>query len=270
MGRTMIEGIDVKTFIPAVERDPAVLGGKNAPRILIIVPAYNEQANIRKTLNEIGALSIHVDAVVIDDGSIDATAHEARSAGARVISLPFNLGIGGAVQTGFQYAHDNNYDIAVQVDGDGQHDVAYLSKILTPVVNGEADMSVGSRFMPNQEKGYMSSFTRRIGIGFFVSLIGILTGCHIYDPTSGFRAYNKKMIRLFARHYPHDFPEPEAIVLARKINATIKELPVVMRKRQGGASSIRYFKSMYYMMKVTFAILLDMLKSRKMTARYGD
>lgn len=267
----MIESVQIgNASTQDQQRETALRAGKAVPKILIIVPAYNEQSNIQKTLKEIGALTLSLDVIVIDDGSTDATAPEARSAGARVISLPFNLGIGGAVQTGFQFAYDNDYDIAVQVDGDGQHDVFYLEKIIAPVLKGEADMSVGSRFMPHQEKGYMSSFARRIGIGFFVNLIGTLTGCHIYDPTSGFRAYNKKMIRLFARHYPHDFPEPEAIVLARKYGAVIKELPVVMRKRQGGASSIRYFKSMYYMMKVTFAILLDMLKSRKMAGEYGD
>jgi len=242
-----------------------------ASRILIIIPAYNEQSNIHNTLREIWALaSLNLDVIVIDDGSTDATAQEARSSGARVISLPFNLGIGGAVQTGLQFACERGYDIAVQVDGDGQHYVSYLKAIITPVLNEQADMSIGSRFMPRQEKGYRSSFARRLGIGFFARLIGVLTGCHVYDPTSGFRAYNKKMIKLFARRYPHDFPEPEAIVLARKFGATIKELPVVMRRRQGGASSIRYFKSMYYMMKVTFAILLDMLKSRRLAVDYGD
>lgn len=243
---------------------------KDEKKILVIVPAFNEQANIRNTLKEISSSPLNIDAVVIDDGSTDGTAQEARAAGARVISLPFNLGIGGAVQTGFQFAYDNGYDIAVQVDGDGQHDAQYLQTIIEPVMSGRADMSVGSRFMPNQERGYRSSFTRRIGIGFFVYLIGILTGYHVYDPTSGFRAYNKKMIKLFARHYPHDFPEPEAIVLARRSGAVLVELPVVMRKRQGGASSIRYFKSMYYMMKVTFAILLDTLKTRRMVLDYGD
>ncbi len=239
-------------------------------KILIIIPAFNEKDNIRNTLKEIWALTLKPDVIVIDDGSKDSTAQEARAAGAAVISLPFNLGIGGAVQTGFQYADAYGYDIAVQVDADGQHDASYLSTILAPVISDDADMTIGSRFMPLQEKGYKSSFLRRIGIGFFVRLIGILTGYHVYDPTSGFRCYNKKMIRLFSRHYPHDFPEPEAIVLARKFGARIKELPVVMRKRQGGASSIRYFKSLYYMLKVTFAILLDMLKSRRLALDYGD
>lgn len=240
------------------------------PKILIIVPAYNEQANIQNTIREIRALPMKPDVIVIDDGSTDATAQEARDIGANVISLPFNLGIGGAVQTGFQFAFQRGYDIAVQVDGDGQHDVAYLQTIIDPVLTGEADMVVASRFMPQQEKGYQSSFARRMGIGFFVHLIGLLTGCHIYDPTSGFRAYNKKMIKLFARQYPHDFPEPEAIVLARRVNAIIKELPVVMRRRQGGLSSIRYFKSLYYMIKVTFAIVLDMLKTGRPVTDYGD
>lgn len=243
---------------------------KDPTRILVIVPAYNEQANIRSTLREIFSSPLNVETVVIDDGSTDATAQEAQKVGARVISLPFNLGIGGAVQTGFQFAYDNGYDIAVQVDGDGQHDAKYLKTIIEPVISGRADMTVGSRFMPKQEGGYRSSFTRRIGIGFFVYLIGVLTGHHVYDPTSGFRAYNKKMIKLFARHYPHDFPEPEAIVVARRSGAVIVELPVVMRKRQGGASSIRYFKILYYMMKVTFAIMLDTLKTRRMVLDYGD
>jgi glycosyltransferase involved in cell wall biosynthesis len=242
----------------------------NHPRILIIVPAYNEEANIRRTLKEIFALSIPLSVVVVDDGSRDLTAKEAREAGANVISLPFNLGIGGAVQTGFQLAFERGFDIAVQIDGDGQHDPEYLRAILDPVLKGEADMTIGSRFMPSTEKGDQSSFARRVGINFFVSLIGMLTGKHIYDPTSGFRAYNKRMIKLFARHYPSDFPEPEAIVVAQRFKARIVELPVVMRKRQGGASSIKYFKSLYYMMKVTVAIILDMLKTRRLAAQYGD
>ncbi len=242
----------------------------NSPKILIIIPAFNEEANIRKTLREISAVPLKLDVIVIDDGSKDLTAREAKEAGANVISLPFNLGIGGAVQTGFQFAHERGYDIAVQVDGDGQHDPAYLKVILDPVIRDEADMTIGSRFMPAAEKGDQSSFARRIGINFFVSLIGLLTGKHVYDPTSGFRAYNKKMIKLFARHYPSDFPEPEAIVVAQRFNARIQEFPVIMRKRQGGASSIKYFKSLYYMMKVTLAIILDMLKTRRLLALYGD
>ena len=240
------------------------------PKILIIVPAYNEEANIRKTLQEIFALPMALDVLVVDDGSKDMTAKAARDAGANVISLPFNLGIGGAVQTGFKFAFERDFDIAAQVDGDGQHDPAYLKTILGPVISNEADMTVGSRFMPSSEKGDQSSFARRIGINFFVSLIGMLTGKHIYDPTSGFRAYNKKMIKLFARHYPSDFPEPEAIVVAQRFRARITEVPVMMRRRQGGASSIKYFKSLYYMMKVTVAIVLDMLKTRRLAAQYGD
>jgi len=242
----------------------------NHPKILVIIPAYNEEANIRKTLGEIFALPFAPDVIVVDDGSKDQTAKEAAEAGAKVISLPFNLGIGGAVQTGFQFAFERGFDIAVQVDGDGQHDPSYLKTILEPVIKDEADMTIGSRFMPSSGKGDRSSFARRIGINFFVSLIGMLTGKLVYDPTSGFRAYNKRMIKLFARHYPSDFPEPEAIVVAQRFKMRIIELPVVMRKRQGGASSIKYFKSLYYMMKVTVAIILDMLKTRRLAAQYGD
>jgi glycosyltransferase involved in cell wall biosynthesis len=228
-------------------------------KILVIVPAFNEQGNIGRTVQEILRGPVSVDVLVIDDGSKDATADEARAAGAKVVSLPFNLGIGGAVQTGFQYAWRHGYSIAVQIDGDGQHDAGFLPQLLAPVMQGTADMSVGSRFMEASE-GFKSSFSRRLGIGFFVHLINALTGVRVTDPTSGFRAHNQKLIQVFARYYPHDFPEPEAIVVARRMNAGITEVPVVMRSRKAGASSIRHFKSMYYMLKVTLAILLHMLR----------
>ncbi len=233
-------------------------------KILVIIPAYNEAGNIGRTVEQVRAAG--TDILVIDDGSRDNTAAEARGKGARVVSLPFNLGIGGAVQTGFQYAHRHGYDIAVQIDGDGQHDVAFLSKLLAPVIAGEADMSVGSRFI-EASQGFKSSFSRRIGINFFVHLINLLTGARVTDPTSGFRAYNKKLIASFAKYYPHDFPEPEAIVVARRMDAKIVEVPVVMRARQAGNSSIRHFKSMYYMAKVTLAILLHMMHRRERGAR---
>jgi len=230
-------------------------------KILIIVPAFNEEANIKKTVREIFSLKLDLDVLVVNDGSKDATVNEARAAGAHVISHPFNLGIGGAVQTGFKFAARHNFDIAIQVDGDGQHDVAYLEKLLEPILKDEADMAIGSRFITLS--GYQSSFIRRIGINFFARLISFLIGFRVTDPTSGFRAVNKKMIRVFSQYYPQDFPEPEAIVVARRYNARIKEVSVVMRKRAGGNSSIRYLKTFYYMVKVTFAILLDKLKSKK-------
>jgi hypothetical protein len=228
-------------------------------KILAIVPAFNECGNIGRTVEEILQKAAGADVLVIDDGSRDATAEEARQAGGMVISLPFNLGIGAAVQTGFQFAQKNQYDIAVQIDGDGQHDPAFLDKIVGPIRRDEADMVVGSRFL-GKTGGFQSSFTRRMGINFFVHLINMLTGVKINDPTSGFRAYNKKMIALFAEYYPHDFPEPEAIVVAQQDGARIVEMAVAMRAREAGSSSIRYFKTLYYMAKVTLAILLHMIR----------
>lgn len=234
----------------------------SAPKVLAIVPAYNEAGNIGRTVEQVRRCGMGIDILVIDDGSKDATVKEAQAAGARVVSLPFNLGIGGAVQTGFQYAHQGGYDIAVQIDGDGQHDPSFLPKLLAPVIAGDADMCVGSRFLEENAGGFKSSFSRRVGIGFFVRLINMLTGARITDPTSGFRAHNKKLIALFARYYPHDFPEPEAIVVARRLNAVIAEVPVAMHARRAGSSSIGRVKSMYYMLKVTFAILLHMIRRR--------
>lgn len=231
-------------------------------KILAIVPAFNECGNIGRTVEEICQKQKGVDILVIDDGSRDATAEEARQAGGMVVSLPFNLGIGAAVQTGFQYAQKHRYDIAVQIDGDGQHDPAFLDKIIEPLRRDAADMVVASRFL-EKTNGFQSSFTRRVGINFFVHLINVLTGVKISDPTSGFRAYNKKMIALFSEYYPHDFPEPEAIVVAQQAGARIDEISVAMRPREAGNSSIRYFKTLYYMVKVTLAILLHMIRQRE-------
>jgi len=231
-------------------------------KILVIVPAFNECGNIGRTVEEIRRVGLGVDILVIDDGSADQTAREACQAGGMVVSLPFNLGIGAAVQTGFQYAQQHHYDIAVQIDGDGQHDAGYLDKLIGPVLGDEADMVVGSRFLDNAV-GFQSSFSRRLGIGFFVHLINGLTGVKISDPTSGFRAYNKRMIALFSDYYPYDFPEPEAVVVAQQACARIMEVAVVMRPRQAGNSSIRYFKTLYYMTKVTLAILLHMIRQRR-------
>ncbi len=227
-------------------------------KTLVIVPAFNEAGNVGRTVAEIRRAGLPCDILVVDDGSLDATAAEAVSQGAWVVALPFNLGIGGAVQTGFQFAFEGGYDVAVQIDGDGQHDASFLRELVAPVVSGQADLAVGSRFSASSD-GFKSSFSRRLGIGFFVHLINLLTGARITDPTSGFRAHNKKLIAAFAHYYPHDFPEPEAIVVARRMGASILEVPVSMRARQAGNSSIRYFKSLYYMLKVTVAILLHMI-----------
>ncbi|OGX08187.1 MAG: hypothetical protein A2Z88_03340 [Omnitrophica WOR_2 bacterium GWA2_47_8] len=231
-------------------------------KILIIIPAYNESESIKKTIQEILALPFKVDIAVIDDGSSDATSRYAKETTANVLTLPFNLGIGGAVQTGFQFAFKKNYDIAVQIDADGQHDGAFLQDLVTPVKSGEVDIAIGSRFI-GPFLGYRSSFVRRIGINFFAHLISFLVQDRVTDPTSGFRAFNRKAIKAFALDYPYDYPEPEAIVLAQRLNLRFKEIPVQMRKRQAGHSSIRYLRTLYYMVKVTLAILLDMLKPQK-------
>jgi len=234
----------------------------NNPKILIIVPAYNESGNIKKTIGEIKLQGSGLTILVINDGSRDTTAKEAKEAGAMVASLPFNVGIGGAVQTGFKFALKNNFDITVQVDGDGQHNTGYLKKLLQPILDGRADMTIGSRFLAPY-LGYRSSFVRRIGIHFFAGLISFLAGVRITDSTSGFRACNRKVIKAFAGYYPYDFPEPEAVIVAKGIGARILEVPVQMRERLAGASSIRYLATLYYMIKVTFAILLSMLKKKR-------
>jgi glycosyltransferase involved in cell wall biosynthesis len=238
--------------------------------VLIVVPAFNEQGNVGRTVSEVRQQHPSAHIVVIDDGSLDHTAREAESAGAHVVSLPFNLGIGGAVQTGFRYAHDHGYDVAVQVDGDGQHNVAYLKALMQPILDGKADMTIGSRFADRQSGGFKSSFARRIGISFFAWLISLLTRYRVSDPTSGFRAYNRLMISVFARQYPHDFPEPEAVVVASRHGARVVEVPVAMRERAAGRSSIRRLGSVYYMVKVTFAMLLHMIRDKKLLSDYAD
>ena len=235
---------------------------ENKKKILIVVPAYNEEGSIQNTIAEIFSACPFYSILVVNDGSLDATFKKAKQTKVMVVSLPYNLGIGGAVQTGFKYAQGNDYDIVVQVDGDGQHDVGYLEQLLNPIIKNEADLTIGSRFLPPFSE-YQSSFLRRIGINFFARLISFLTKYKITDPTSGFRAYNRKMIKIFAQYYPSDFPEPEAIVVAGRYDAKIKEIPVKMRERLSGSSSIRYLKTLYYMVKVTFAIFLDKIKNKK-------
>ncbi len=234
-------------------------------RVIAIIPAFNESGNIARTVSDVKRHASAIDIVVIDDGSSDATAAEASGAGAIVLRLPFNLGIGGAVQTGLKYAFNHHYQYALQIDGDGQHDAAYIKDILTPLMAGQGDMIIGSRFLKANE-GFQSSFSRRIGINFFVHLINALIGITIKDPTSGFRAFNAKAIALFAQDYPTDFPEPEAIVIAHRSGITIQEIPVQMRQREAGHSSIRHLKTMYYMFKVTLAILLLMLRKPRSIA----
>jgi glycosyltransferase involved in cell wall biosynthesis len=218
-------------------------------KILAIIPAYNEAGNIARVVRDVLALPFGVVPLVVNDGSADDTAKFAASAGALVLDLPFNLGIGGAVQAGYRYAHKHDFDIAVQVDGDGQHDVAYLAELVKPVKDNQADMVIGSRFLvPDQ--GFRSSLMRRVGILFFRCLIRSFTGFSTTDPTSGFRACGRRLIKLYA-------------VVASRLGARLAEVPVQMRARLSGKSSIGKLKSPYYMIKVTVAILLHMLKDRK-------
>jgi glycosyltransferase involved in cell wall biosynthesis len=219
-----------------------------------IVPALNEEGSIGRVIDEIRAFDPDLDVVVVDDGSADRTAAEARAKGAVVLRLPFNLGIGGAVQTGFRYAHEHRYDLAVRVDGDGQHDPAQLEAVVGPVLRGEADICVGSRFHSND--GYRSSSTRRLGIRVLAWTASALTRQRVTDPTSGFQALNSNGIALFAADYPHDYPEVEAIVMVEKHRLRLVEVPVAMREREHGRSSITAARSVYYMAKVLLAIFV--------------
>jgi glycosyltransferase involved in cell wall biosynthesis len=224
-------------------------------RRVAIVPAFNEEGCIADVIAEIRAFDPGLEVVVIDDGSVDGTARAARAAGAHVLKLPFNLGIGGAVQTGFRYAHENGFDLAVRVDGDGQHDPAHLGAVIEPVLRNEVDIAVGSRYLA-ASGGYRSSVSRRIGIRILASTVSMLTRQRITDPTSGFQALNGKAIRLFAADYPHDYPEVEGLVMLIRHRLRFCEVPVAMRPRAAGQSSIRALSSVYYMVKVLLALFV--------------
>jgi glycosyltransferase involved in cell wall biosynthesis len=225
---------------------------------LAIVPALNEEESVGRVIAEIRRFDPGFEIVVVDDGSTDRTAGIAADQGAHVLRLPFNLGIGGAVQTGYRFAFERGYDIAVQVDGDGQHDPGQLPKILEPVLAGEADLCVGSRFAGGS--GYQSSFARRVGIRLFAAVVSMVVRQKVTDTTSGFRAVNRKGIALFAADYPHDYPEVEATVMCIKHKLRLTEVPVEMRERAGGESSITALRSIYYMTKVLLAIFVGLFR----------
>lgn len=229
-------------------------------KTLIIIPAYNEEANIEKLLDELTADYPQYDYIVINDCSTDGTLKILEAKGANYINLPINLGIGGGVQTGYLYAYENEYDIAVQMDGDGQHLPKYLADIIKPIEKGEADAVVGSRFIEN--KGFQSSFMRRFGIVLLSTIIKFLTGMKITDVTSGFRAVNRKGIELFAKNYAQDYPEPEALVVSAVNGVKTIEVPVIMQERLGGKSSINGFKSAYYMIKVSLALFFARITTK--------
>lgn len=223
-------------------------------KCLIIVPAYNEEKNIHNVVTSIKNNNIHADIIVINDGSKDNTYLEAKKAGAEVINLNENLGIGGAVQTGYIYALKKDYDVAVQIDGDGQHDPKELEKLIEQMEENHFDMIIGSRFV--EKTNYIPNIFRAVGIKYFSKLVSILCKNNYYDTTSGYRIINQKGIRLFAKYYPKDYPEVETIVYAYKNGLTIKEIGVNMRQRNKGKSSITFNKSIYYMIKVTIATLM--------------
>lgn len=226
-------------------------------KCLMIIPAYNEAENIEKVIDNLNKNYQQYDYVVINDGSTDETKKICKKRNYQVLNLPVNLGIGGAVQTGYRYAREKNYDVAVQIDGDGQHDVTYLSEMLGLIEREEADIVIGSRFI--EKEGFQSSLTRRLGIN-FLSLLGkVLTGVRIKDITSGYRVVNRKFIEIFADDYPLDYPEPEAVVMTVVHGGKIKEIPVIMREREKGKSSINVRKSIYYMIKVTLAMFVRRL-----------
>jgi glycosyltransferase involved in cell wall biosynthesis len=226
-------------------------------KILVIVPAFNEAENIVKTIQSIKHAG-QVDILVINDRSIDQTLTLLKTQkNIKIANLPCNLGIGGAVQTGLIYAKEQNYDIAIQIDGDGQHDPNFIWDMIHLINNSNFDIIIGSRFI--DKVGFQSTKLRRIGIVYIQYLIRTIIGIQITDPTSGFRAFSKKAIQYFASHYPYDYPEPESIVVAHRLGMKIKELPVIMKEREGGVSSIYTYKNFYYMLKVTLAIMIAKL-----------
>ena len=226
-------------------------------RTLIIIPAYNEANNISTVIEDLKENYPSYDYVIINDGSTDRTEDICRENGYPCINLPINLGIGGAVQTGYKYALENGYDVAVQMDGDGQHDPAFLDGMIKIIENDEAEAVIGSRFV--EKEGFQSSATRRFGIGFLSILGKILTGVRLKDITSGYRMVNRNLIRIYADDYPSDYPEPEAMIMAAIHGCRIKEYPVVMRERLGGTSSINLKRSVYYMIKVPIAMMIRRL-----------
>ena len=238
---------------------------KSSMRTLIIIPAYNEAEGIEKVVDNIVQNYPQYEYIVINDGSSDDTRDICRERGYQYLNLSINLGIGGAVQTGYKYAKDKGYDVAVQIDGDGQHDIAFLEEMLPILEQEEADIVIGSRFI--DKEGFQSSVARRTGIKILSALIFMCTGCKVKDVTSGFRAVNKRFIDIYAKNYPIDYPEPEAIVAARRSGFRVMDVPVVMNERTAGVSSIGALDSAYYMVKVILAIFACRLIYKKKKRR---
>jgi hypothetical protein len=230
-------------------------------KIAVIIPCYNEEDCVADVFNEISSIKIpncYIEPVFINDCSKDNTLALLQSYNAKILDLSVNLGIGGAVQTGFKYALANNFDVAIQLDGDGQHPSDQIINLIAPIMANDADVVIGSRFL--EKEGFQSTFARRLGINYFKFLNKFLVKKTITDNTSGFRAINNKALKEVCAYYPDEYPEPEAIILFSLNNLRIKEIPVVMRERIGGQSSISSFKSIYYMVKVSLAIIFIYLR----------
>jgi glycosyltransferase involved in cell wall biosynthesis len=233
-----------------------------AHSLLAVVPAYNEGGSVAQVVRSLHERAPRFDVIVIDDGSTDDTADRARSAGAEVIVLPYNLGIGGAVQTGFQYALDHGYDYMAQVDGDGQHEPEELETLLVAMQADESlDVVCGSRFL-SAETSYLAPISRRTGIHLFAFTLSKILGQRVTDPTSGFRLYNRRAIGLFARDYPHDYPEVEAVLMLHSHRLKMAETSVRMHQRGAGRSSITRARSLYYMVKVSLALVVGLMRRR--------
>lgn len=224
---------------------------------LAVVPAYNESATIVDVVEALRRNAPNFDTLVVDDGSTDSTDVLAQRAGAKVLKLPFNVGIGGAVQTGFVYARDHGYDFLAQVDGDGQHDSVELERLIETMEEEDVDMVCGSRFLTDDYR-YPAPLSRRAGIHIFAFLLSLIVGMRVSDPTSGFRLYNRRAIELFAHDYPHDYPEVEAVLILHHHSLRMREIPVRMYTRGGGISSISTGKSAYYMIKVLLALFVGL------------
>jgi glycosyltransferase involved in cell wall biosynthesis len=230
------------------------------PRTVVIIPAYNEEESLAHVIGKVHQAVPQADVVVVNDGSTDATSRIAEDHDCIVLDLPYNLGIGSAMQTGFMYARDNGYAVAVQVDGDGQHDPTEIPELLAVLEGGEFDVVIGSRYI--EDRGYITPAVRRLGIVILAGVISLITRQRFSDPTSGFRASNRAAIRFCAEDYPFDYPEPESVVLFRRAGLRVREIPATMNPRYGGQSSITPIRSGYYMIKVIVAIIVGLLRQR--------
>ena len=232
----------------------------NSAELVVLVPAYNEEKALPGTLEELRREFDASRIVVINDGSRDATPELARKAGVRVIDMPTNMGIGVTMQTGYRFAMRNRFNYAVQCDADGQHRPDEINLLIREMENSGADMVIGSRFIDPAAAGFKSFFFRRQAIRFFSGWINLLTGFKVHDATSGFRLVNRRLMEIFAADYPFDYPEPESIILAARKGLKVVEVPVEMRSRQGGVSSIGFLTGFYYMVKVTLGLLLTRVR----------